>query len=194
MTTAQKLTLEQFLAMPETEPASEFVCGEVVQKPMPDLPHSRLQSYLWSLLDRFLEQTGQGIVEIELRCVFGPPGERHGYVPDLVYISNDRVPDDDTRELRPFEGAPDIAIEVLSPDQHAGEFADKLQFYLMYGVRLVWVLDPDRETVRIYAPGRRSVLLLGDDVLDGDVVLPGFSVRLTQLFSRLRSARRSPAS
>jgi Uma2 family endonuclease len=190
MTTAAKLTLEQFLAMPETEPASEYVCGEVVQKPMPDLPHSRLQSYLWSLLDRFLDQTGLGIAEVELRCVFGPPDEQHGYIPDLVYLSNAKVPDDDTREMRPFEGAPDIAVEVLSPDQHAGEFADKLQFYLMYGVRLVWVLDPDRETVRIYAPGQRPVLLSGEDVLDGGEVLPGFSVPLTQLFSRLRSARR----
>lgn len=190
MTTVQKLTLEQFLALPETKPASEFMCGEVIQKPMPDFPHSRLQSHLWLLISQLLEQTHQGTVEIELRCVFGPPDEEQGYVPDLVYISNERLPEGDTRNVQPFWGAPDLAIEVLSPNQPAGPFADKLQFYLLYGVQLVWVIDPDRETVRVYAPGRQPVLLSGDDVLEGASVLPGFSVPLIDLFSRLRSVRR----
>ena len=91
MATTRRLTLEQFLALPDTKPASEFMHGEVIQKPMPDTPHSLLQGYLLRIIFQFLVRTALGIVGPELRCVLGPPGGEQGYVPDVVFISYERV-------------------------------------------------------------------------------------------------------
>src|SRR5205809_696708 len=105
-----RLTLERFLAEPETKPASEYACGEVYQKPMPDGPHAAIQGFLLVMLYPFLTQTGLGRVFPELRCIFGPPGGERIYVPDLVYVSRAHLP-----LPRHLHAAPDLAVEVLSP-------------------------------------------------------------------------------
>jgi Uma2 family endonuclease len=186
MATTTKLTLDEFLARPETKPYSEYACGEVYQKPMPDEDHSSVQEVLWFLLRRFLDGTPIGHVHIEWRCVFGPPGHERAFIPDVVYASHERrsVPGRNRRKF--VWTAPDLAIEVLSPDQPAGEFADKLQFYLLHGVRLVWVIDPEARTIRAYRPGEDSRLLQAGDTLDGGDVLPGFSVPVDDIFAAIQ--------
>ena len=82
------ITFEQFLAMPDDEkPALEYACGEVMQKPMPDLPHMRLQGFFTMLLLQFLARTALGIAGPELRCIFGPPGRQRVFVPDVAFVS-----------------------------------------------------------------------------------------------------------
>jgi Uma2 family endonuclease len=180
MTTVEKLTLEQFLALPETEPASEFACGEAFQKPMPTRKHGKLQTYLAVLLTQFLLRSPLGEAITEWRCIFGPPGEERTFVPDIVYVVRERLTEDDY-----LFGPPDIAIEILSPGQHAGRFADKILFYVTHGVRMVWVIDPIERTVRVYVPGAETKLLTVDETLDGGDVLPGFQVELAELFAQL---------
>ena len=180
MTTTAKLTLEEFFRRPETKPASEYVDGEVIQKPMPDQKHARLQAFLARILDEFLESTGLGVVGSEWRCIFGPQGHERPYVPDLMVVRRERQ----TRD-RHFHGPPDLAIEILSPDQPAGEFADKILFYVLYGVRLTWVVDPDRFTITVYIPGREPRHLTVTDTLEGSDVLPGFSVPVERIFTRI---------
>jgi Uma2 family endonuclease len=75
MTTVKKLTLEQFLALEETEPASEYACGEVYQKPMPTRKHGEMQTDLVMLLAQFLLQTRLGEALTAWRCIFGSPGD-----------------------------------------------------------------------------------------------------------------------
>ena len=186
MATIARLTLEQFLALPDTEPASEYVCGEVVQKPMPDQAHAIIQGFLYLVLSQFLAQTKLGQVRLEWRCIFGPPGHERAWVPDVVYASYERQPRGDARRNRFLRTAPDLAIEVLSPDQPAGLFADKVQFYLLYGVRLVWVVDPARETVLVFAPGQETRTLAAGSTLDGGEVLPGFHVGVDSIFAQLQ--------
>jgi Uma2 family endonuclease len=181
MATRSGLTLEQFLAMEETKPASEYACGEVFQKPMPDIPHSAIQGFLMVVLYPYLKQTGIGRAFIELRCIFGPPGRERIYVPDLVYVAGERIGSE-----RHLHVAPDLAVEVLSPDQHMPAFLDKIQFYLLYGVRLVWVIDPATATVAVEAPGQEARILRSGDALDGGEVLPGFSVPVTDIFAEMR--------
>jgi Uma2 family endonuclease len=180
MTTVEKLTLAQFLALPETEPASEFACGEVFQKPMPTRKHSVMQTFLVVLLTQFLMRTQLGQALTEWRCIFGPLGEERTFVPDITYVARERLTEDDY-----LLGPPDIAIEILSPGQHAGRFADKILFYIAHGVKLVWVIDPIERTVRVHAPGENTRLLTVDDTLDGGTVLPDFHVELSHLFAQL---------
>ena len=186
MTTKPKLTLDEFLALPETEPASEYVCGEVIQKPTPTFAHSLLQAFFVVVLSQFLRTSGLGWrVGPELRCVFGPPGRERPYVPDVVVISRERLPEGDTRRVVPFRAPPDVAIEILSPDQPMGRFTDKIDFYLRHGVRLIWVVDPPAETVTVHAPDADPVTLTVDDTLDGGTVLPGFTVAVADIFAEL---------
>ena len=182
MATGHGLTLEQFLQMEETKPASEYACGEVLQKPMPDIPHSAIQAFLILVLYPYLKEARLGRIFPELRCIFGPPGRERAYVPDLVYVARERLPST-TRHLY---AAPDLAIEILSPDQHMPALLDKVQFYLLYGVRLVWLVDPATRTVVVEAPNEEARILRPGDTLDGGGMLPGFSVPVADIFAEMQ--------
>jgi Uma2 family endonuclease len=182
MPTRPVLTLDQFLKERETTPASEYACGEVFQKPMPDVPHAAIQFFLAAVLGPYLRQTGIGRAFTELRCIFGPSGRERTYVPDLVYVAKDRLP---SRAERHLHVPPDLTIEILSPDQHRSQLLDKIQFYLLYGVRLVWVVDPATVTVVVQAPGTEPRVLYSGDTLDGGDVLPGFSVTVDEIFAEM---------
>jgi Uma2 family endonuclease len=187
MTTIARLGLDQFLTLPETKPASEYACGGVTQKPMPTRAHARLQTYLVTVLFPFLARTRLGEVFTEWRCIFGPAGRERAYVPDLVVVSPERLPSVDDREAPYLRTAPDLAIEILSPGQRAGPFLDKILFYLLHGVRLVWVVDPAAEVVFVLRPGEEAVTLGEVDTLDGSAVLPGFSLAVRELFAQLHA-------
>lgn len=175
------LTLDQFLGERETKPATEYACGRAIQKPMPNRDHSAIQVFLGALLVQFLARTPVGQVFTEFRCIFGPPGRERTYVPDLSYVARERLTAD-----QHLHAAPDLAIEILSPDQHMAHFLDKIQFYLLYGVRLVWVFDPATSTVTVQAPGVEARVLGLGDTLDGGEVLPGFTAAVAEIFARTR--------
>ena len=181
MATASGRTIEQFLQMEETKPAREYVRGEIIEKPMPTRPHAAIQLFLGAALFQFLARTGIGRAFTEFRCIFGAPGQVRTYVPDLTYVAKERL----TEDLY-LHTAPDLAIEILSPDQDAGRFLDKIQFYLRHGVRLVWVVDPGRETVTALLPGEDARVLTPGDTLDGGKVLPGFSISVAEIFAQAR--------
>ena len=172
MAIAQKLTLDQFLARPETKPACELIDGEVVQKQMSTIGRSVIQQLLSFVFAVFLREHPLGLCGPELRCIFGPPGA-WGRVPDFVFIRTERLADDgwDTSH----HGPPDLAVEILSPDDRVGDVVEKILFYLMYGVRLAWLIDPKARTVEAFTPDGRRRLLHEDDILDGGDVLPGFA-------------------
>jgi Uma2 family endonuclease len=181
MAAQTRLTLDEFLRLDETEPASEYACGEAFQKPMPDVPHAAIQIYLGALLLHFLTETGLGRAFTELRCIFGPIGRERIYVPDLVYVARTRLPAE-----HHLHAPPDLAVEILSPDQHMPHFLDKIQFYLLYGVRLVWVIDPATTTIAVQIPGEETRILAGGDVLDGGDVLSGFRVLVDDIFAQMQ--------
>ena len=175
------LTLEEFLEQEKQEeikPYREFVCGEVFQKPMPNLDHSLLQRFFIVLLTRFLEGKSLGQVLPEFRCIFGPENRRRAYVPDVCFVLSSRLTD-----KMYLYGAPDLAIEVLSPDHHRPRLLEKVQAYLLYGTRLVWVVDPETESVTVESPGSDPRVLSGEDILDGGDVLPGFHVPVADVFA-----------
>ena len=81
--------------------------------------------------------------------------------------------------------APDLAVEVRSPDNTLAELSVKANEYLEAGARMVWIVDPPTRTVQVMRPGRPAVTLSLDDVLDGGDVLPGFSLPVSRLFAEL---------
>lgn len=167
------LTLSEFLALPETKPASEFINGQIIQKPMPKGRHSRLQGKLCAVINQVVEDTQVAYAFPELRCSFGG----RSIIPDvsiflwerLPFTPEGNVPDD-------FKLPPDWAIEILSPDQKPNKVIGNLLHCLDHGSQLGWFLDPDDESILILQPGQQPRLLQGDSLL---TVLNGINLVLT---------------
>lgn len=165
----------------------ELVEGVLVEKVM-----GFSESYLAIELGRLL---GNFIAEHDLGIVVGADGAlrlMQGLVriPDLSFISWEHFPE---RRL-PIEAlpdlTPDLAVEILSEGNTQGEMERKLRDYFFSGTRLVWYIDPQRRTVRVYTSPDQSDELSERQTLDGGSVLPGFSLPLAQFFARLPQTRR----
>jgi Uma2 family endonuclease len=102
--------------------------------------------------------------------------------PDVAFISNERLPDPPPRGFA--ELAPDLAVEVLSPDDRAGDVLEKVADWLKAGTRLVWVVDPIRVNARVYRADGSESLLNETDALQGEDVLPAFTCALRSVLGR----------
>ncbi|MEM6432927.1 MAG: Uma2 family endonuclease [Cyanobacteria bacterium P01_D01_bin.115] len=177
----QTLTLEEFLRLPETKPASEFIHGEVIQKPMPQGEHSRLQGKLCEVLNQVTEPAQAAYAFPELRCSFG--GE--SIIPDIAVFRWTRIPRQPSgRVVNRFSIHPDWSIEILSPDQSQTKVLGNLLHCTQYGTELGWLIDPDEETVLIIGADQRVQLLKGASLLP---VISDVDLTLTvdQVFSWL---------
>jgi len=101
--------------------------------------------------------------------------------PDIAYFSTDTLPPG-VRVTGYAEVAPDLVVEIASPSDNPREVNDKAWMWLSYGVRLVWVVQPETRTVDVHAPGRAVVKLDEGDTLDGVDVLPGFTCAVREVF------------
>src|SRR6266478_2112955 len=95
--------------------------------------------------------------------------------PDIYFLSKARV--SHPTSTRFFDGAPDLAVEVLSPDDRAGKPQEKIRDYLKAGTQQVWIVDPDSSTVTVHLPGGAAQTYSGDIEVAGGDMLPGFSFR-----------------
>jgi Uma2 family endonuclease len=176
--TAHRVTVAEFLAMEETKPYRELIDGEVVEKSMPTQNHSNAVLDLGSDLRGKLKTTGQGHVFTELRCHYLP--EDRLYLPDVCVFLSGRLP---PRDENPVLSVPDFAIEVLSPDDRASRVIEKVQFYMRAGVRLLWLVDPERRAITVHEPGKQALDYTGDTTVSAAPVLPDFEIRLMDLFA-----------
>jgi Uma2 family endonuclease len=182
-------TVEDLLRINVTEEGLwELVDGVLVEKTMGYF-ESRLATVLAYLLSRFLEES---VLEgRDLGIVLGADAASRFAqdlvrIPDVSFVSWSRLPERKTpREPLP-DLVPDLAVEILSSSNTPQEMDRKLKDYFRTGVRLVWYVDPDDETVRVYTSPERSRLLKKDDTLDGGAVLPGFSVPIAEWFDKAR--------
>jgi Uma2 family endonuclease len=178
----QRLTLEEFLRLPEAEPALEFWHGEVSQKVSPKLPHGALQ---YGLGERISQSTGPGRpfrVFTETRVTFAGIST----VPDLVVYRRERVPRDARGQLvEDTTVPPDIAVEIVSPGQSRTRLLARCRWYVANGVPLALFADPRRRVVRLFRPGFDSGDRRGADLLDLTDVLPGFTLTVDDFFAPL---------
>lgn len=138
------LTLKAFLELPDTQPASEFINREIVQKPMPQGEHSLLQVGLCKAIDGASEPQRIAKAFSELRCTFGEAA----IVPDISVFRWQRIPRTPSgRIANRFDIHPDWAIEILSPGQAQTQPLAKLLHCVEYGTELGWLLDPEAESI-----------------------------------------------
>lgn len=152
----QPLTLESFLALPQTKPASEYIDGTIVQKPMPKPKHSLLQAKLIMTINEVLNHQKMGFAFPELRCVFGD----RAIVPDVSVLQWDRIPLDENGDISDeFESYPDWAIEIVSPQQAEGLIIDKILHALNHGTQMGWLINPNHRTIVIFPAGKQPHLV-----------------------------------
>lgn len=183
MTTRTRVSLEEFLAMPETEPASELIDGEVIQKVAPSIFHGRIVAELNRLLGNYLLESGEGMVVTEVRHV--NEAEARAFLPDINVALRTSIPN--IRRAQSGRGVavpPDFAIEVLSPGDWPGRVLEKVSFYMRSGTRLLWVIDPDTESITAHRPGA-SPTEHSKGQLSGAPVLQGFTLDIEKLFAVL---------
>ena len=107
-----------------------------------------------------------------------PPTVR---VPDAAFVLAERLPRD--RDRRRFlRVLPDIAVEVISPSDRPGDVIAKVALWLNAGVPLVWLVDPEMETVTVFERGKAPLLLTVDQTLTGGDILPGFELPVQAIF------------
>jgi Uma2 family endonuclease len=187
--TQGSLTLEEFLKLPETEPALELIDGVVSQKVSPKGQHATLQPMLWDYFRRYAQPRGLAMAFTELRSNFAGSSP----VPDVSVYLWDRIPwEPGGRVPSDFYTAPDIAVEVVSPDQSRSDQIAKCAWYVAHGVPLALVVDPDDDSVSVLRPGDPPSMLRGADAIDFAPVLPGLRLVVRRLFGWLRPRRQRP--
>lgn len=172
---------EAFVTLPENaEHALELIHGEIVEK-MPTEEHSVIVGNIYFHLRAFVEANGLGRVTFEVRRQ--PPGDDHNVrVPDVDFTSVSRLNErDDLVKRGPVHQMPDLAVEVQSPGQSDKLMTDKADFYLTNGVQVVWLVYPRKALVEVLTRDSR-ILLSGGEILDGGDLLPGFSLRIEDIF------------
>jgi Uma2 family endonuclease len=157
-------------------PASaELYDGKVVFK-MPNPEHGMVQTNIAAELRFFLRQNPLGSVMTETNFRLWPERPRESRIPDVVFLKKDRLP----KDLRHFpELAPDLAVEIISPEDNFSEVMDKVDAYLEQGTQVVWlIMCVKREALVCTASGirREREKLVAPDLL------PGFELPLTRIF------------
>ena len=159
----------------------ELVRGELIMMSPAGFQHGRIVGTINALLWEFVQEEALGVVtgaETGFHISRDPDTVR---APDVAFVRTERVPADEP--LGFFQGAPDLAVEVLSPSDRAGEVLAKVQDWLEAGCRAVWVVDPHTQTVSDYRSRSEVTVLTNTDTLTGGAVLPGFAVPVAEIFA-----------
>lgn len=174
------LTAEDLYDLPLDDVRAELVGGELVCEPPAGFEHGVRAAGIGYHLLRFIEDHPIGVVcgaETGFVLFRNPDTVR---APDAAFVTRERAECFVDRE-KYFEGAPDLAAEVVSPGDFRREVAEKIRDYLAAGTRLVWVIDPRRRTVTVHRPGADPRVLGPDDLLEGGDLLPGFALPVSRL-------------
>jgi Uma2 family endonuclease len=171
------ITVAEFEKLPDDGNLHELDEGELIVMPPPRPRHGKIQAAVSHALSKAAEKTGAGVVLIECGFRLAPDVAQ---APDVVFIREER-----RAEItwdRYCEFGPDLAVEILSPDDSAARLQRKISRHLAAGTSIVWVLDPDSITVHVYQKPDVFRSLTADDRIDAPDLLPGFSIPVRTLF------------
>jgi Uma2 family endonuclease len=177
----QILTAEDLLRMPNGK-QFELVRGELRKMSPPSFRHGEIAGNIYAPLRAYVRANGLG------RVAVGDPGfllERDPdlvLAPDVAFIRGDRLPPGAKAEGF-LPGAPDLVVEVVSPNDTADEVEEKVEDWLTMGSRMVVVVNDRRRTVTVHRPGQPPRVLRGEEVFDGGDVVPGFRLPLPDIFA-----------
>jgi Uma2 family endonuclease len=175
------MTADELLAMPDDGQRHELVRGELRTMPPGGWEHGyesiRVAASLAPHVIRH-KMGGVAGADTGFRLSTTPDTVR---VPDLAFVRLDRLPSGAARRGY-FQGAPDLAVEVISPNDLYTEVEEKVAEWLEHGTLMVLVVNPRRQTVAVHRPGQPVRMLGVDDTLDGEDVVPGWTMAVRDIF------------
>jgi Uma2 family endonuclease len=171
---------EQFVARPENaERIFELINGEIIEK-VPTEEHGLIGGNLTGSIWNFNREHKLGRVTVEPR--HQTPDDRYNSrLPDVAFTSRARALPLVTQGAVPQ--MPDLAIEIKSPTDSLRKMRDKAAYYLANGAQLVWLVLPDKRLIEIYRASGEVDVLTENDTLDGEAVLPGFTLPVRDVFA-----------
>ena len=169
------------IEVPETKPATEWILGRAVQKVSPQRKHALAQGVFFSELFAWAKRSRAGRVGTEWDFRIAPPGEeRRPLVPDVAYLSYERIPYESPTEADIPRVAPDVVVEVLSPGDTKAYVEEKVRVYLAAGTSVVFLVDTEKRTVTARHSSDERVFSETDEIRDP--ALPGFAMSAGVLF------------
>ncbi len=160
---------------------TELVRGEIVRMSPTGFTHGYIESNFAAVLKTFVQQQKTGRVssgEVGIYTGRNPDSVRAA---DVAFISNERMAQVKSQSY--LDVAPELVVEVLSPDDAWSDLMEKLDEYFACGVKLIWVADPRLQQVYVYHAVTQVERFTMKDTLTGSDVLPGFSVPVAELFA-----------
>ena len=176
-TTGQLVTADELLRMPQDEPC-ELVAGRIVMRGWREFRQGAISGRICLRLGEHVAKGRFGALSVRAGFVISrdPDTVR---APDAAFVRRDRLPQSPEGY---FPGSPDLAVEVVSPNDRVKEVNDKARAWLDAGTSLVWVVWPDTRSVTVHRPGQAPGILHEQDAITGEDVLPGFQCTVAEFF------------
>ncbi|MGK7943997.1 MAG: Uma2 family endonuclease [Microcystaceae cyanobacterium] len=172
-TPTTQITLEAFLKLPETKPASEYIDGKIIQKHKPQGKHSTVQTDFSTTINLSLKPKKVARAFTELRCTFGG----RSIIPDIAVFTWNHIPRDEKGQIaNTFSLAPDWTIEILSPDQNQTKVIKNILHCLKHGTEMGWLIDPDELAIFVYRSQQETQIF---DQVNQVITVPDFAQDLT---------------
>ena len=183
MTTAkpQLLTADDLLRLDSQGVRGELIRGVLYETMPTGRQHGKIMAKLTIHLGSFVEQRRLGSVEVGDVGVWLERDPDTVRAPDIAFFSLEKDPPEEIAAGY-AEVVPDLLAEIVSPNDTAREVREKAEMWLGFGVRLVWVVNPDTRTVDVHRRGHPIITLTDQDALDGLDILPGFTCLVRDIF------------
>jgi len=177
-------TDEEFMALPKDGHCYEIVNGELIDMGNSGALHGNIAIILSSALFAVVNTQKLGALFDSSTAFKMKNGNRRS--PDISFFAKERLQGMTELPSGFLEGAPDLVVEVLSPGNTVEEIHDKLVEYFENGTRLAWIIHPSEHYVLVYRSAQEPDRLLKSvDALDGEEVIPGFTLPVADLFQKL---------
>ncbi len=171
---------EEFMALPQDGHRYELVNGELVDMGNSGMEHGYVACLLVAALTTFVRPQKLGIICDSSTAFTLKTGNKRS--PDVSFVSSERLKGLSRPPRGFFQGSPDLAVEILSPGNTIEEMHEKIVEYFENDTRLLWKIDPSERCILVYHSPEPDRLLRVGDCLDGENIVPGFAMAVSELF------------
>lgn len=180
--TKRLMTVDDLLSAPDDGYRYELIRGKLVKRMSAGFEHGTCSSRININMGAYVQAHGLGETLVAETTFLLATDPDHARIPDVAFVSAERLHLIEDR-ARAFPAAPDLAVEVISPTDRLTLVREKVADWLAHGVRMVIVVNPRNRAVEVHRPQRAMVTLTESDTIDGGDVLPGWRMRVADVFA-----------
>jgi len=175
------MTADQLLKLPDGR-RFELIYGQLIELDYAGFHHGQITARIGSVIAEHTEENRLGVALAAGTGYLIETNPDLVRAPDASFVRKDRFPK--THWKKYFPGVPDLAVEVVSPDDTKREIAEKLNMWLAHGTVSCWVADPDTMTLTIHRTGQKPRRLTVGNTITDEPALPGFTLPIARIFKR----------